>query len=103
MCSSGDEIAEPFLDKPPRNEYPDYYQLIKHPVSLKSISREVKGLEGKNRRAGVSNFGSWRAFEEEMSFIWNNARQYNEDGTLISELAGELEVTKLILLWRLQN
>lgn len=34
-----------------------------------------------------------------MSFIWQNARQYNEDGTPISDLAGELEVrqTKFIV------
>jgi len=66
--------------------------LISRPVSLKSIQREVKGLEGKNKKTGVSNFGSWHEFEEVMNLIWQNARTYNEDGTQISELAGELEV-----------
>lgn len=35
---------------------------------------------------------SWQAFEDEISYVWNNARLYNEDGSEISILAGQLEV-----------
>ena len=35
---------------------------------------------------------TWDAFENEMSYIWRNAREYNEDGSEISNLSYELEV-----------
>lgn len=40
----------------------------------------------------MSLFKSWQAFEDEVSYIWRNAREYNEDGSAISEAAGEIEV-----------
>lgn len=43
--------------------------------------------------SGVSDFKSWEAFEEQTSLIWRNAREYNEEGSDITLLAGELEVS----------
>ena len=33
-----------------------------------------------------------QALEDELSFVWDNARSYNEDGSEIFEAANELEV-----------
>ena len=52
----------------------------------------VRGIKGRDKPTGVSFFKSWQAFEDEISYIWKNARQYNEDGSEIFELAGEFEV-----------
>lgn len=35
--TQGQLLAEPFLQLPSRREYPDYYQQIKHPISLQQI------------------------------------------------------------------
>lgn len=35
--TQGQLLAEPFLQLPSRKEYPDYYQQIKHPISLQKI------------------------------------------------------------------
>ena len=43
----------------------------------------------------MSDFKSWRALEEETEKIWQNAWQYNEDGSDIAVLAQELEVRSL--------
>ncbi|MCJ1435886.1 hypothetical protein MMC27_005262 [Xylographa pallens] len=83
-------ISGPFLNLPSR-ELRDYYSVVKSPQCLKRVQKQVRGIQGREKPSGVSLFKSWRSFEEEMSKIWNNARLYNEDGSNISELAGQLE------------
>ena len=52
----------------------------------------VRGIKGREKPTGVTFFSTWQDFEDEMSFIWNNARLYNEDESEVSQLAAELEV-----------
>lgn len=91
---SGNLVAEPFMTLPPK-KLKDYYALIKHPVSLRSIWKKVRGVHGRNGTSGVSDFGGWDALEEEMSLLWRNAREYNEDESDIVRLAGVIEVCSL--------
>jgi hypothetical protein len=85
------EIFSPFHNLPPRT-LQDYYQLIRHPQSLKGILKRVKGIHGRTPATGITDFQSWDSFENEVSYIWRNAKEYNEDGSEIFNLAGELEV-----------
>lgn len=64
-------------------------------MSLKSAQKLVRGIKGREPPTGTTFLKSWQAFEEEVGYIWQNARTYNEDGSDISELAGELEVSIL--------
>ncbi|KAI4217358.1 MAG: hypothetical protein LQ351_000667 [Letrouitia transgressa] len=89
----GELISGPFINLPSR-ELRDYYHVVRHPVSLKGVQKAVKGIKGRDKPTGVSLFKSWNAFEEEINFIWNNARQYNEDGSEISKMAEALEESK---------
>ena len=84
-------IFAPFIHLPSRT-LSDYYRIIKRPVSLKSAQKLVRGIKGRDLPTGHTFLKSWQAFEDEVSNIWKNARTYNEDGSAISELAGELEV-----------
>ncbi|TVY29978.1 Protein polybromo-1 [Lachnellula hyalina] len=88
-----DEIAsfEVFFDKPDKKLYPDYYKLIKNVVSLKSVQSKIKRSSGDKDAPTISEFKSWGAFEHEMNYLWNNAWQFNEDGSEISTLATELQ------------
>jgi hypothetical protein len=61
-------------------------------VSLRSIQKKVRGTDIRNNPTKVTAYPTWQAFEEEVSYIWRNAREYNEDGSDISNLAGILEV-----------
>ncbi|KAL8663882.1 MAG: hypothetical protein Q9168_008018 [Polycauliona sp. 1 TL-2023] len=91
LTNDDDElIVGPFINLPSRN-LREYYQIIKHPVSLKIVQRAVQGVKGRDKPTGVSNFKSWATFEEETSCIWKNAYHYNEDGSDISEAARVLE------------
>lgn len=80
----------------PSRKLEDYYKIIRHPVSLKSVQKRTLGIHGrKDPSTGSTDFKSWDAFEEEVSFIWRNCREYNEDGSEMYELAGEFEVCPL--------
>jgi len=76
----------------PSRSLHDYYRLIKHPVCLKRLQKEVRGTTNRDAPTGQTSFRSWSAFEAEVSYIWKNASEYNEDDSLIVQLAYQLEV-----------
>lgn len=61
-------------------------------MSLTAVQKRVRGVIGRNPPTGFTDLKSWNAFEEEMSLIWKNAREYNEDGSDIYNLSLEFEV-----------
>ncbi|KAK5128614.1 hypothetical protein LTR08_004043 [Meristemomyces frigidus] len=87
----GLEIYTPFGNLPTR-KLEDYYKLIRHPVCLKSVQKRTLGQHGRAPPTGVSDFKTWDHYEEEMSFIWRNAQEYNEDGSDMYTLADELKI-----------
>ncbi|CZT46934.1 related to member of RSC complex [Rhynchosporium secalis] len=89
----------PFVELPSKVDYADYYKVIDHPVSLKTLKKGVKGVRGKYAPTGISNYATWSAFEDEASHIWKNAFKYNEDGSDIFVLALEFKgfFTKLLM------
>lgn len=90
--TSGQEVSYPFIGKPDRNLYRDYYEIIQHPVSLRSIQKRVRGTDSRKNLSKTTAYPTWQSFEEEVSYVWRNAREYNEDGSDIAILAGVLEV-----------
>jgi hypothetical protein len=72
-----------FLEKPPRKDYPDYYKTIKRPTGIMDVKRGVE--KGK--------VIDWETFAAEVGLIWTNAKDYNEDGSEINEMATDLEVS----------
>jgi len=69
-------------------------------VSLSGVKKRTVGRHGREAPTGITDFKSWDAFEQEVSFIWKNARTYNEDGSDMYNLAGELEVCLSYTCWR---
>ncbi|KAJ5504689.1 Bromodomain [Penicillium fimorum] len=89
--SDGEDVSYPFIGKPDRNLYRDYYEIIQHPVSLRSIQKRVRGTDSRKNSSRTTAYPTWKSFEEEVSYVWRNAREYNEDDSDISILAGVLE------------
>lgn len=92
---SGIKIFQPFHFLPPR-ALKDYYEVIRRPVSLDAVRKKVRGIHGKATNAQathITDFTSWASFEDEVSYIWKNCRDYNEDGSEMYQLAGEFEVS----------
>lgn len=89
--SRGLEIFTPFVNLPSR-KLEDYYKYIKTPMSLKGVQKKTKGQHGREPPTGVSDFKTWDSFEQCVSLIWKNARDYNEDGSDMYQLASDFEV-----------
>ena len=75
------EMADAFVQLPSADDYPDYFQLIKNPMDLRSVKEKVD--EGSYRR--------WDGFERDMLLIFENAKTYNVEGSDVYEDAVELE------------
>lgn len=56
------------------------------------MRKRVDGEHGRNEHTGITDFKTWDAFADEISFIWRNAKDYNEDGSEMFELAIQFEV-----------
>ncbi|KAK2818406.1 hypothetical protein FQN49_007931, partial [Arthroderma sp. PD_2] len=91
---SGEETFAPFVNLPDKQLYKEYYDVIDHPVSLRGILRTVRGTDRRkstSSKSKPSHFRSWRSFADEVSYLWHNARIFNEDESDIAITAGELE------------
>ncbi|KAF2729125.1 Bromodomain-containing protein [Polyplosphaeria fusca] len=84
------QIFLPFVNLPSRS-LKDYYALIKRPMSLSAVQKKVRGVRGRDAPTGATELKSWDAFEDDVSLIWINAREYNEDGSDIYNLSIEFE------------
>jgi hypothetical protein len=60
-------------------------------MSLTGVRKRVRGQHGRDAATSQSDFKSWDSFEQEVSYIWRNAREYNEDGSDMYNLSVELE------------
>jgi ATP-dependent helicase STH1/SNF2 len=78
----GRDRSELFMELPDRREYRDYYAIIKRPISLEMIRKRIAG----------NHYSSLQTFKEDFHTIWQNARTYNEEGSLVVEDANALEV-----------
>lgn len=72
-----------FEEKVPKKDYPDYYKLIKKPTSISDV------------RAWVENETDhdWDSLAREVRLIWDNAKEYNQEGSDIYIMAEKLEAS----------
>ncbi|OLY82644.1 Chromatin structure-remodeling complex subunit snf21 [Smittium mucronatum] len=96
--------CELFLDLPNKKDYPDYYIVIKRPISMRMIKKRVKAsvtynpptaasLQSTNPNSLVHySYSSLEEFHEDWVLMFNNARLYNEEGSMVYEDAVELQV-----------
>ncbi|KAG4304595.1 hypothetical protein PORY_001988 [Pneumocystis oryctolagi] len=73
--------AELFLELPNKRIYPDYYILIKNPIALNKIKKRLDGFY----------YNSLDEFKADFHQMFENARTYNEEGSMIYEDANALE------------
>ncbi|TFY69209.1 hypothetical protein EVJ58_g540 [Rhodofomes roseus] len=64
-----------------REEYPDYFQLIKQPIALSTLRKRLQSNYYKN----VAHF------REDWALMFNNARTYNQEGSWVYVDAEEME------------
>jgi hypothetical protein len=92
----GEDIAEPFMNKPSRKLYPDYYKIIAHPISLNDMRVRQRQPRRLDSDAGLQHstqrirlplqkkiereaYSSMDDFAADMELMVQNARTYNEE------------------------
>lgn len=62
-------------------EYPDYYQLIQKPIALSTL----------RKRINAGTYKTVTEFQDDFRLMFNNARQYNQEGSWVYNDADEME------------
>lgn len=75
-------MFEDFRNLVSRKEYPEYYKVIKEPMSLNTI----------RKRLLAHKYPSWLEFERDLGLIVTNAETFNEEDSIIVQLARVLKV-----------
>lgn len=70
-----------FLELPSKKQYPDYYKVIKHPISLSEIQKSIDG----------GTYKSFADLKKDLYQMLKNARTYNQEGSLVYEDANVLQ------------
>ncbi|KAF8624854.1 hypothetical protein AX15_005734 [Amanita polypyramis BW_CC] len=78
---TGRKRCELFRELPDRRDYPDYYQLITHPIAISQLKK----------RANSGNYKTVQMFRDDWMLMFNNARTYNQEGSWVYIDADEME------------
>ncbi|XP_043275129.1 ATP-dependent helicase brm-like isoform X2 [Venturia canescens] len=73
--TDGRLLSEPFMKLPSRRELPDYYELIKKPLTINKLLQKIE--EGK--------YADFDELDKDFMQLCNNAQTYNKEASLIHE------------------
>jgi ATP-dependent helicase STH1/SNF2 len=76
-------IIGPFIDLPPKKLFADYYAIIPEPIAMKQIDKRIKKEE----------YSSLNDMRKDVKLLVANAKQYNEDGSVIFVDAVAIDVS----------
>ncbi|KAA1077986.1 hypothetical protein PGT21_025967 [Puccinia graminis f. sp. tritici] len=77
---SGERRINLFMDLVNRKQFVDYYQIIKKPISMKQINKNM-----------TSKYKSLKQFKDDVYLMFDNARIYNETESYVYVQADELQ------------
>lgn len=76
-------IIEPFMKPPPKSQYPDYYLIIQNPIAMDTIKKKINREE----------YQTLKEFRDDIRLLCQNARTYNEDGSILFQDTYKIEVS----------
>lgn len=82
FCCSGRLLSEPYLQLPPRTQFPDYDEVIAKPIAMNSIQAKIEH----------NKYKTVDAFYFEMDLVFENAKTYNQPQSRIYRDAVSLQV-----------
>ncbi|EHL01773.1 putative Chromatin structure-remodeling complex subunit snf21 [Glarea lozoyensis 74030] len=83
-------IIGPFIDLPPKKLFADYYAIIPEPIAMKQIDKRIKKEE----------YSSLNDMRKDIKLLVANAKQYNEDGSVIFVDAVAIDVSSTSFCFR---
>ena len=75
------KIAELFLEKPPPQQFPDYYELIEKPIAINDILRKCRG----------KLYTTFQEFRDDWKLMIANAIKFNGEDSWVADDARALE------------
>ncbi|KAK6201142.1 SNF2 family N-terminal domain-containing protein, partial [Scheffersomyces amazonensis] len=81
VAEDGHSVAEIFLKLPSRKIFPDYYKIIKRPVSINQIKKQVQ----------QEKFEDFESFIAELRHMCLNGKTYNEEDSFVYSDAVTIE------------
>ena len=76
-----EKISQPFHYPVSKEMVTDYYEIIKEPMDLQTLESNLE----------MGNYKNKKAFEKDLSKIFENAKTYNKSSTFYYKSAKELE------------
>ncbi|KAL9560599.1 hypothetical protein PS6_000054 [Mucor atramentarius] len=70
-----------FMELPSRSDYPDYYQIIRHPIALQEIKAKIDAHE----------YRQLAQFKADIDLMASNAKKYNVKGSQVYEDAVKIQ------------
>ncbi|KAF9524663.1 SNF2-family ATP dependent chromatin remodeling factor snf21 [Crepidotus variabilis] len=78
---TGRKRCELFRELPDKRDYPNYYEIIDHPISLSQL----------RKRSTTNSYKNVQAFREDWRLMFSNARTFNQEGSWVYVDAEEME------------
>ncbi|KAF1986039.1 SNF2-family ATP-dependent chromatin remodeling factor snf21 [Aulographum hederae CBS 113979] len=78
---TGRDLTGPFMEAPPKSDYPDYYMIIKNPIGITDIQNKINS----------KRYQSLKEYWADMKTLCNNCKTYNEDGSMLYKDAQMIE------------
>jgi ATP-dependent helicase STH1/SNF2 len=75
--------SEIFEKLPSKKIFPDYYHIIKQPISFNEIKKRIRN----------GDYMSLEQFQADFKQMFNNARIYNEEGSIVYDDANAMDVS----------
>lgn len=75
-------VIDPFLKPVPKQTYPEYYLVIQNPIAMSDVERKMKR----------NDYQHLKEFMADIRLLCNNARTFNDDGSLLFQDANLIEV-----------
>lgn len=71
------------MDLVSKRDYPLYYTMIKNPIAMKMIKKRIHS----------PYYKSIAQFRDEFHLMFDNARTFNEEGSIVYQDADEMQVS----------
>ena len=90
---SGRKLATLFNTLPSRRLYPDYYQIIHHPVAFRQLKHKL----------AADQYADYHDFRHDLLTMFANAKLYNQEGSLVYQDAQTMEKYSLEKLAKIES
>ena len=76
------DIIGPFMVKPCKETYPDYYTVIKNPMDMETIKKRIRS----------NSYETLKKLKSDVTLMFDNCKTYNDPNSILHQDACELQI-----------